>query len=278
MLVLKTEKPIGILNPASNKHNIEHKRYWPAKDLSPVVEHYWIVRWNFSGGRSLVAETLPHPSVIIAIEQDYSRVYGVVRGKFTRRLQGKGEVFGVKFKPGAFYPLVNSPMSAITDRVVEIPALFGASGRALEEAVLSHSGDPSGQIEAAQVFLRERMNAEDDNVGVINTIMKRLIADRMICKVDDLSDALNINKRKLQRLFKVYVGVSPKWVIKRYRLHDAVEQLAGIEQPDWPQLALSLGYFDQAHFIRDFKAIVGVCPTKYAKKVTKNSDSAATAP
>lgn len=69
-----------------------------------------------------------------------------------------------------------------------------------------------------------------------------------------------------ERIFSQYVGVSPKWVIKRYRLHEAAEQLADDEAIDWPTLALDLGYFDQAHFIKDSKAIVGSAPAEYAKK------------
>ncbi len=59
--------------------------------------------------------------------------------------------------------------------------------------------------------------------------------------------------------------MSPKWVIQRYRLHEAAEQLAAGEPVSQPGLALSLGYSDQAHFVRDFKAIVGVTPGAYAR-------------
>jgi AraC-like DNA-binding protein len=70
----------------------------------------------------------------------------------------------------------------------------------------------------------------------------------------------------LQRWFNEYVGVGPKWVINRYRLHEAIERLAGDLPVDWTQLALELGYFDQAHFIRDFKALVGVPPAAYVRQ------------
>ena len=71
--------------------------------------------------------------------------------------------------------------------------------------------------------------------------------------------------RALQRLFREYVGVSPKWVINRYRLHEALEQIAAGGAIDWSALALDLGYFDQAHFIRDFRRLVGVSPGAYAR-------------
>ena len=66
--------------------------------------------------------------------------------------------------------------------------------------------------------------------------------------------------RSLQRLFSCYVGVSPKWVIMRYRIHDAVEQIAAGQPSDWSRLAQDLRYCDQTHFIKDFKALVGKSP------------------
>jgi AraC-like DNA-binding protein len=72
--------------------------------------------------------------------------------------------------------------------------------------------------------------------------------------------------RALQRLFGEYVGVSPKWVIARYRLHEAEARLSAGEDVDLAALALDLGYYDQAHFTRDFQAIVGRPPAAYARQ------------
>ena len=72
--------------------------------------------------------------------------------------------------------------------------------------------------------------------------------------------------RQLQRLFKEYVGVSPKWVIQRYRLFDAAERIAAGTIVKGADLALELGYADQAHFIRDFKT-VGRSPADYARSI-----------
>ena len=68
------------------------------------------------------------------------------------------------------------------------------------------------------------------------------------------------------RQFTRYVGVSPKWVIQRYRLHEALERLERGAEVDRVELALTLGYFDQAHFVRDFKRFVGVSPGDYARR------------
>ena len=70
--------------------------------------------------------------------------------------------------------------------------------------------------------------------------------------------------RLLQRLFAGYVGVGPKWVILRHRIHEALERAESERDVDWAALAADLGYADQAHLVRDFTATVGVPPTAYA--------------
>jgi AraC-like DNA-binding protein len=80
-----------------------------------------------------------------------------------------------------------------------------------------------------------------------------------------------MGKRSLQRIFSEYVGQSPKWVIQRYRLHEAIERFRSGDVLDWAQIALDLGYFDQAHLINDFKAMVGYTPTQYQEILTKGS-------
>ncbi|HVA88345.1 MAG TPA: AraC family transcriptional regulator [Chloroflexota bacterium] len=165
----------------------------------------------------------------------------------------------------AIYPFVKSPVSAFTDRSIGLRAAFGAGGVALEAAILALE-DEGELVGVAETFLRARSPERDENLGVIAGIIDRVIADREITKVDDIVERCNLNKRTMQRLFSRYVGVGPKWVIKRYRLHEAAEQAAG-GAVDWPTLALDLGYFDQAHFIRDFKMIVGKAPADYAQSL-----------
>ena len=92
-----------------------------------------------------------------------------------------------------------------------------------------------------------------------------MMADREITRVADVVSRTGIGERRLQRLFAEYVGASPKWVIRRYRLHEAAERLAEDVDVDLAALALDLGYFDQAHFARDFRAIVGRPPASYAR-------------
>lgn len=266
MITPNVGEPRGILNPEIGRKKFHLSLHAPTQDLALFIEHYWIIDWDLRGQEPYLSETLPHPCIHLVIEQNQSRIVGVVRGRFSYLLTGKGSVFGVKFRPGAFYPLAKAPVSMFTDEIIRFQDAFGMESAPLEEALHSRKNNET-MIALMEDFLRARHLEPDDNIGVIRQIVDRIMVDRSITKVDDVVQRLAINKRALQRLFSQYVGVSPKWVIKRYRLHEAAERLAAGEVVAWPQLALDLGYFDQAHFINDFKAIVGKAPAEYARNL-----------
>jgi AraC-like DNA-binding protein len=264
MIQSEVGQPRGILNPQTGEKKFQLSQHQPPPDLDFFIAHYWIIYWNLE--EPYRSETLPHPSVHLAIEQGRSEIVGVVTGRFARLIEGKGHVFGIKFRPGAFYPFVRTPISAFTNKTCSLHEVFGMAGPAFEAALLAVD-DKSEMIELANNFIRERLPEHDANVALIHEITDYIVSNREITKVDDLASRFALTKRTLQRLFHQYVGVSPKWMIKRYRLHEAAEQLNIGEAVNWPELALDLGYFDQAHFIKDFKTIVGWTPGEYTRRI-----------
>jgi AraC-like DNA-binding protein len=266
------EKARGILNPLTGEEMFQLARYAPSDDLAFFVEHYWCVQWDLEGQAPYRSETLAHPSVHMTVEPQAAYIVGIVTQKYVRLLEGKGWVFGVKFRPGGFYPFVQRPISVYTDKVVLVGEPFGAAGIAYDAAMRATDGDEA-KIAIAEQFLRRRIAehgvANDENVKLVNQIVESISAEGDITKVDHLVARFQMNKRGLQRLFSQYVGVSPKWVIQRFRLHEATEQMAAGESIDWSQLAVKLGYYDQAHFIKDFKVMVGLTPAEYAVKLRK---------
>src|SRR5690348_10291202 len=90
---------------------VQLTRHQPAEDLALFVEYYWIVTWDVRGQGAYLAEILPHPRVHLVIAPGQARVFGVVKGIFSYRYEEKGCVFGVRFKPGAAYPLIRVPMA-----------------------------------------------------------------------------------------------------------------------------------------------------------------------
>ena len=227
------------------------------------------MQWDLRGLAPERAETLPHPSVHMIFERPAGgRIAGVARGKFSRVLEGQGGAFAVKFKPGGFHPFAGVPISTFTDATVGLRDVFGAAGDMLERDVLAEDTDGS-RMTVIEDFLRRRPTEPDENVARVADMVYAVAEDRGIVKVEDLVDRYCLNKRTLQRLFAKYVGVSPKWVIQRYRLHEAAEQLAAGAAVSQSDLALYLGYSDQAHFVRDFKMVVGTSPAAYARRARR---------
>lgn len=263
-------KPMGILNPKTGEKKFRLSRHLPSQDLKFFVERYWIVEWDLRGEEPYLQENLPHPAINLVIEKGASGIFGVVsRGKFTYLLTGKGRVFGVKFRPGAFYPFLKSPISSLTGGSIRLSEVFGEEGETFETEILSSQED-ADMVECAETFVRRRLPERDENVEQINRIVDRIVVDREIVRVGDLACRFNLSVRTLQRTFDRYVGVSPKWVIRRYRLQEAAYRLAEDKGVNLSEMALDLGYFDQAHFIKDFKALVGVSPAEYAKNAGQN--------
>jgi AraC-like DNA-binding protein len=131
--------------------------------------------------------------------------------------------------------------------------------------------DDREAIAIIESFLRGRHPLHDDGMKRAGRIATRIAEDRSLTRLDQLVGEFDTSARQLQRLFREYVGVSPKWVIQRYRLLEAAERVAGGAVANWTNLALDLGYADQAHFIRDFKRLVGRSPAEYARHLQSQS-------
>lgn len=256
----------GILHPQIAEKVFRMTRYQPSDDLAFFVLRYWIVRWDLRGQPPHVQDTLDYPCINLVFERGHTAVFGAETGRSSKLLEGKGQAFGVKFRPGGFYPFVKTPLSRFTNQAVSLMDALGVDHAPLEDA-LSESDDDAAMVKGVEDLLRQFQPQPDVTITLINQIMDCIVDDRTITRVDDLVRQIGINKRTLQRLFNEYVGVSPKWTIQRYRLHEAAETLAASagDAVDWSKLALELGYFDQSHFIKDFKAIIGQTPAEYVK-------------
>lgn len=277
--------PRGILNVPRGVPVPGHFRKLPAAALRPLIEHYWVVQWSLPAGMQHLAETLPHPSCQWVTERGRSSLYGVPTGRFTRVIAGRGQAFGVKFRPGGCVPFVGIPASRFAGRRLNLTEAFGAAGaligkelRSLDREALA-SDEPSAVIEAmmsaADRFLLARVPPSDPQARLAARIAGAIAEDRRIARVEDVVARFGVPLRALQRLFQRYVGVSPKWVIRRYRLLEAVERVAAEDSIRWPALAHSLGYFDQAHFIKDFRELVGRTPAAYARALVARRSAGA---
>ncbi|GAB3404453.1 helix-turn-helix domain-containing protein [Massilia agilis] len=264
----------GVVAPTLAKDMFRMARYAPPPHLAPFLEHYWIVEWDLRERPPYVQRTLPYPSVHIVFDTVRTGVFGVTTGAFDYELRGHGKVCGLKFLPGAFRPFLGRPLHTITDRVLPLSEVLGWDDLAAQRAVLDGADDPA-MIAAADALLCASLPQADPQVERIGAILRCVQATPGMTQVEDMAAGAGLSVRSLQQLFSDYVGVSPKWTIRRYRLHEAADRLANGEDIDLTALALSLGYFDQAHFTSDFRKLVGKPPGRYREQARGQTAAAA---
>lgn len=257
----------GVLRPEMAAGRFEVRQHAPGPALAPLVEFYWNPRWDLRGRPDHEQKVLAHPNVHLVFEAPEPLVYGVQRGVFSRVLHGADQVFGVKFRPGAFRPFAAGPVADLADRAVPAAGLVGEAVTAVSREILALD-DLEAMTALAEDFLLGLLptTEPDPVVAEVAALVERITASPQLFRVDELARELDMPIRRLQRLFAEYVGASPKWVLRRARLHEAsarAEDGAGI---DWAALAADLGYADQAHLTRDFTAAVGAPPHRYASR------------
>lgn len=254
----------GVLHPGETAQVSRLQRYDAGPRAAPYVEFYWHVRWDLRGRPAYETKVLAHPSVHLVFEEPEPLVYGVDRGLFVRRLEGAGQVLGVKFRPGGFRGLAGGPVSALADRRVPAAAVLGPEAAPVSRAVLA-AADGAAMARLAEAFLLPRLPEEPDPLALeVALMVERITAEPSLHRVGQVAAELGVPVRRLQRLFAEYVGAGPKWVLRRARLHEAAARAARGAGIDWAALAADLGYADQAHLTRDFTAAVGAPPARYA--------------
>ncbi len=258
----------GVLAASRGLSHFDVARFYPADPLRDIVMHYWEVRWALPEGEPYEQHTVPFPSVHVVLEEGCSEVVGPMTQRFTRTLHGTGCVFGAHLRPGMFPALGAMPMHALVDARVSLTEALGiseseASGlerrtfgaaqnlRAAEfDAVLAPLVDPSTLASCRETAALVEAIECDPGIGSAEAVAK-------------LAGA---SLRSVQRRFRAHVGLSPKAVILRFRLIEAAERLASGDAQS-AELAAELGYADQSHFVRAFRALTGTTPDRYAKSL-----------
>lgn len=260
-----------VIGPDRGHHGkpIALQRLLPPADLAAFVEHVWIVRWDVRAIGRQTSVILPHPSMQWVIEGSRDEVLGVVTDRWARTLEGSGRVVGVRFRTAGFAAFTTTPLHRFTNGVFPSGELLGTPPTLHREI---RRLDDDRAAERMLGLLRARAPRLPADARRAQRIADRIVADRSVVSVAQVTSQFGIAPLALQRLFRKTAGVTPKWVIQRARIHEAVERIAadarsGRKTP-FADLAQQLGFTDQAHFTRTFGAFVGASPRAYAKRVT----------
>lgn len=266
-----TDNSRAILHPQLGADVFSLTRHEPGALLASFVDYYWVIEWDLRGRPDHVQRVLASPTVHLSIEPTKARITGIsTKSDFAEALTGKGRVLGVRFRPGGLRPFVSVPVSTFTDREIRIEEHFDVDVTAWHDAVMA-APSPAAAAASADDVLAPLAPSLDPLVEQVATITDGIRDDPELTRVDLVAERFGVGVRRLQRLFTEYVGIGPKWVIRCYRLHEVAARAAADPDVDWAALAVELGYSDQAHLVREFTAVVGEPPARYARVAVPES-------
>lgn len=245
-------------------------RLAPSPDLAPFVDYHWIVRWDVATPER--QPVIPQPVVHVAAERIDGDarvwVHGVNRARFVRELRRSGHVVASCLRPGGLRPFLTGPVSTVSGRVVPAGDLWETDDATAAHALLDSSADDAALIDDWEQWLREAAPAPDPRVDEVAAWMEQAEHRTDVVRAEQLAGVAGVGLRTLQRRFDEYVGVGPKWAVRRFRLLDAAAAAHAGAPVDWADLAGRLGFSDQAHLTRVFTEVVGVSPAAYRRQAS----------
>lgn len=239
-------------------------RFAPSPALAAVVRRYWMPVWSLPDGRVSVQRVLQYPVCLLVVSHEYARLVGPSSGLSTTELSGSGWALGTMLQPAAGLALAGGSVDRLTDRFV--PLADSAMVAGIHAAIGEDPHDPERRTAAVAIVEESlsRLLPVDDEGLLVNAIVEFVEGDPDVQRVGQVCEKFSLTERSLQRLTARRIGLSPKWLIQRRRLHEAAERLRDGSRPDVARVAADLGYADQAHFGRDFRAVTGLTPREFA--------------
>lgn len=170
-------------------------------------------------------------------------------------------IFGVYLYPFAIPALFGIPASEISNQMADLETLLSQEGKDLEEQVVLAKSDDA-RIYLLSCFLEKRLkNRQEIQNGVIPAIHE-IIRTRGILPVKEMAEKHFLSVRQFERKFKETAGFSPKLYSRIIRFQSAIKEYP-LQQKSLTEIALSCGYYDQSHFIHDFKQFSGHHPKTF---------------
>jgi len=256
---------------------MDYQTYKPGKDLDTFIKCYWTLE-------SKVQET-PYKQTIVpdaCMEMifhygDLYRQYTengnciiqpkcFVIGQLTRPLEieptGKTGIFSVRFHPNGFLPFATIPIKEMRNEAISLGKLFGSDGPKLEQQMLMASSTDE-RVKRIDTFFRNRLTKSETFDRIVESTVETILTANGQLTVDALTKQTNISRRQLERKFSSAIGLSPKQLSKTIRLQATLKMLLNKKFTSLTALAYENDYYDQAHFIKDFKELTGFTPKEF---------------
>ncbi len=189
-----------------------------------------------------------------------------VIGQLTRPLEieptGETRIFSVRFHPEGFLPFTTVPIKEMENTAVSLEKLFGKAGQEIGQQVLN-ANSTLERIKLIEIFLLDRLTDIETVDRIVKSTVETIITANGQLSVDELSRLNKVNRKQLLRKFSSAIGLSPKQLSRTMRLQAALKMLLNDQFSNLAELAYENEYYDQAHFIKEFKEFTGVTPKEF---------------
>ncbi len=256
---------------------MDYRTYAPCAALQPFIKCYWLLL--------APAETEPQKQRIIpdgcmemifhygdlyrqylgdgkAIIQPRSFVFGQITQALDIEPTGLSAIFAVRFQPDGFTAFATMPVAQMENRAVPLHELFGEEGVSLENAIMQ-AASVEDRISIVETFLIQKLITPESVREWIKSSVEMIMRLNGQMSVEELSDSLQVHRRQMERKFMSVIGLSPKQLAKIIRLQSALRILSAQSNESLTDIAYEGNYYDQAHFIKDFKEFTGVSPKQF---------------
>ncbi|MBX7150901.1 helix-turn-helix domain-containing protein [bacterium] len=197
----------------------------------------------------------------------------LVVGQMTQHVMiqptGRIDLLGIRFHPGGAFPFFKFPQSEITDRIFNIEDLIPFSD------FFSELYDQSSTLcrkKIIETWLSTSLRSNKNDFQLTQWATQAILARNGVINLKNFLQTLGISERQMERLFKNQVGLSPKMFARIIRFQSIFRALESESATDWSPLAFECGYYDQSHFLKDFKSFAGELPSSYFAKAYKMSE------
>jgi AraC-like DNA-binding protein len=253
--------------------------YKPKPPLSNFIENFWL--YEGPGAKHKIERILPTGTLELAINlcQNELRFCDLERpdpcsrfsGAVVSGAHGRGfapdpaeetSIIGAHFKPGGAFPFLGHPAGELADTHVDLETLWGPTGRRLRER-LGEAKTPAERFRLLEDALLNRLSRSARRHYAVAAALEIFGKDQTAPTVREAAEYLGLSQRRLIEVFKAEVGLTPKLFSRIRRFQRTRSLIQQNPAPNWAELALDLGYFDQSHFIREFSEFSGLSPTDY---------------
>ena len=264
---------------------MNYQTFEPSKDLTTLIKCYWTLESP--------KEASPHSQTIVpdgCMEMifhhgDLFRQYlkngnsiiqprCFVIGQLTQPLEieptGETGIFSVRFHPEGFLPFATIPIKEMENLAIPLEKLFEKNGQEIEQKILN-ANSTSERIKLVETFLFNQLTDIKTIDRVVKSTVGTILSANGQISIDELSQQINISRRQLERKFSSAIGLSPKQLSKTIRLQATLKMLLNKKFTNLTDLAYENEYYDQAHFIKDFKEMTGFTPKEFYRSNLKMS-------